>query len=67
MRDVGEKLYTPNDLAERGILSHVKQWQLRKEAKLHFYQCGRKILYGQKHLDAYFASCEQKGAERNAK
>jgi hypothetical protein len=58
MREVGERLYTPNDLAEGGIMSHVKQWQERKIGRLQCYRVGRKILYGQRHLDAYFALCE---------
>jgi len=71
MREVGERLYTPNDLAECGIMSHVKQWQERKAGRLQAYRIGRKVLYGQRHLDAYFAACEsagqaQKGDERDA-
>jgi hypothetical protein len=58
MREVGERLYTPNDLSESGIMSHVKQWQERKSGRLQCYRIGRKILYGQRHLDAYFSLCE---------
>lgn len=69
MREVGERLYTPNELAERGILSLVKQWELRKAKRLGFLALGRKILYRQRDLDAYFAACEQgaqKGGVRDA-
>ena len=64
MREAGERLYTPNELAEQGIISHVKQWQLRKSNRLGFYQVGRKILYGQKHVDAYFALCDRSGTRK---
>jgi hypothetical protein len=59
MREAGERLYTPTELAEQGIMSHVKQWQERKSGRLRSYRIGRKVLYGQRHLDAYFAMCEQ--------
>lgn len=60
----GETLYTPNELAEKGVMSLVKQWQERKAGRLQCYRIGRKILYGQHHLDAYFALCESAGSER---
>lgn len=69
MREVGEQFYTPQDLAERGIMSLVKQWSERKAGALQCYRIGRKILYGQHHLEAYFARCEsqqQKDGEPNA-
>lgn len=69
MREAGERLYTPNDLADSGIFSQVKQWQERTAKRLGFLRLGRKILYRQSHLDAYFASCEsaaQKGDVRDA-
>jgi hypothetical protein len=60
MREAGEQLYTPKDLAERGIMSHVKQWSERKAGRLGFLRIGRKILYRQSHVDSYFALCESK-------
>jgi hypothetical protein len=54
-----EQLYTPNDVAQMGIMSLVMQWQERKSGRLPHYRIGRKILYAQKHLDSYFASCER--------
>ncbi len=70
MREVGERLYTPNEVAERGIMSLVKQWQERKSGRLGAYRLGRKVLYGQKHLDAYFKLCDsdaiQGGGHANA-
>lgn len=58
MREVGERLYTPKELDESGVLSLVKQWQERKAGRLQAYRVGRKILYGQRHLNAYLAKCE---------
>jgi hypothetical protein len=58
MREAGERFYTPNELADGGIMSLVKQWQERKAGRLQCYRLGRKILYGQKHIDAYFVLCE---------
>ena len=59
MREVGERLYTPKDLNDARVISHVRQWQLRKSGELGFYQFGRKIYYGQRHLDTFLASCER--------
>jgi hypothetical protein len=56
-----EKLYTPNDIARMGIMSLVMQWQERKLGRLLHYRIGRKVLYSQRHLDSYFASCERGG------
>lgn len=66
MREAGERLYTPNELAERGIMSLVMQWQERKSGRLPHYRIGRKVLYSQRHLDSYFAGCER-GAESESK
>lgn len=59
-----EKLYTPQDIANLGLLSLVLQWQLRKSGKLPHYRIGRKILYSQAHLDGYLATCEQNAKGR---
>ncbi len=64
VREAGERLFTPNELAEQGIMSHVKQWQERKAGRLQCYRIGRKILYAQRHLDRYFARCESSGVEK---
>lgn len=63
MQEFSEKLYTPNEIAEQGIMSLVKQWQERKSGRLLCYRIGKKILYSQKHLDAYFALCESQPLE----
>ncbi len=63
MKELTERLYTPKEVSELGVLSLAKQWQERKTARLHCYRLGRKILYGQKHLDAYFALCESNSME----
>jgi hypothetical protein len=60
-----EQFYTPNDLAERGIMSHVKQWQERNAKRLGFLRIGRKILYRQRHLDEYFQLCEVRAESDN--
>lgn len=60
-------LYTPNEVAHMGIMSLVMQWQERKSGRLPHYRIGRKILYAQKHLDSYFASCEQSAEIKNEK
>ncbi len=67
VREAGERLYTPNEVAECGIMSLVKQWQERKAKRLGAYRVGRKILYGQKHLDAYFAACDSTREEEREK
>ncbi len=59
-----DKLYTPNDIARMGIMSLVMQWQERKTGRLPHYRIGRKVLYSQRHLDSYFASCERGGENR---
>ena len=59
--DDKEKLITPNQLANMGILSLVAQWQLRKSGALQHYRVGRKILYSQRHIDGFLANCERGG------
>lgn len=66
MREAGERLYTPRELDGWGIISTVKQWQERKSGRLGYLAIGRKILYLQRHLDAYFALCEAEAQEDNA-
>lgn len=63
MKELTEKLYTPKEVSDLGVLSLAKQWQERKTGRLQCYRLGRKILYGQKHLDAYFALCESNSNE----
>lgn len=53
-----DKLFTPKQIADRGILSLVMQWKKRSSGQLKFYQVGRKILYSEKHIKDYLASCE---------
>ena len=56
-----ERLFTPKQVADAGILSLASQYELRRSNQLSFYKvAGSKIMYAQKHLDQYFASCEQK-------
>ncbi len=59
MKEAGERFYTPNELAEQGIMSLVKQWQERRAGRLGAYRIGVKILYGQHHLDSYLALCDK--------
>ena len=61
MQILEDRLYTPKELDDLKLLSQVKQWQLRRDGKLGFYQIGRKILYSQKnHIEPYLKSCESK-------
>ena len=53
-----DKLYTPKQIAERGILSLVTQWKERNSGRLKFYQMGRKILYSETHISDYLGLCE---------
>jgi len=53
-----DTLYTPKQLADRGILSRVTQWKEREKGRLKYCQIGRKILYSEKHLADYLALCE---------
>ena len=59
MKELHETLTTPKELDSAKVMSQVKQWQERKSGRLGFYKIGAKNLYGQKHLDAYFAACER--------
>lgn len=63
MRELGEKLFSPKEIAEMGILCLASQWKERRLGRLKCYRLGRKIVYGQTHLDAYFALCESVGSE----
>lgn len=61
MREIHEKLYTPEYLDEHKILSKTEQWKRRKKGELKFYKVGAKVLYSEKHLADFFALCEQGG------
>lgn len=57
-----KQVFTPKQIADSGLLSLSVQWQARKDGKLPFFKVANsKILYSQKHLDDYFARCEQAG------
>lgn len=53
-----DTLYTPKQVAERGILSLVTQWKERENGRLKFCRSGRKILYSEQHISDYLALCE---------
>lgn len=54
-----DQLYTPKDLAKRGIMSLVTQWKERERGRLKFYQMGRKILYSEAHIKDFLDKCER--------
>lgn len=54
MTELNEKFYTPNDIAEKGIMSKTKQWQERENGNLKCFRVGKKVLYTEKHLQNYF-------------
>lgn len=60
MVELTEKFYTPNDLAEKRIMSKTKQWQERESGRLKCFRVGKKVLYTEKHLQDYFELSEQK-------
>ena len=58
VRDLRNEMVTPNELAEQGLISKVKQWEERKSGRLKCYRIGSKVLYSKKHIDDYLALCE---------
>lgn len=58
MKELNEKLFTPQELADNRILSLPQQWKERKSGRLKCYRLGRKILYSERHLTAYLELCE---------
>lgn len=58
-----DRLFTPKQLAQRGIMSLVRQWQERRSGRLGYFQLGRRIFYSQKHLSDYLADCESKAIQ----
>ena len=63
---INETLITPKELNDAGIISLAKQFEERKAGRLKCYRIGTRVLYGQKHIDEYFALCEQGGRSNNA-
>jgi hypothetical protein len=59
MGDIGERFYTPAEIADQGIMSLVAQWQRRKSGELKYIKIGKKVLYSQRHLDEFLAKCEK--------
>lgn len=63
MKELNERLFTPQEIADNRILSLPKQWKERKSGRLKCYRLGRKILYSEGHLNAYLALCETNNDE----
>lgn len=47
------KLVTPRQVAESGLMSLVKQWQLRKAGKLEYVKVGSRIFYSEEILNRF--------------
>ncbi len=62
-----DKIYTPKEIAARGIISLVTQWRERARGRLKFFQIGRKILYSDIHITDFLALCEKDGRNKNEK
>jgi hypothetical protein len=54
MEILGVKLLTPRQVAESGLISLVKQWQMRKTGELEYLRIGRKIFYKSEHIQKLF-------------
>jgi hypothetical protein len=59
---IGEKCFTPNDLAKAKILSRSKQYELRKAGRLRFLVVDSKIMYPERFIKEFLASCERGGS-----
>ncbi len=66
MIELNEKFYTPNDLADKGVMSKTKQWQERESGKLKCFRVGKKVLYTERHLQDYFETSEKSLEQRAA-
>ncbi len=67
MEGIFDKIYTPKQIAARGIISLVTQWRERERGRLNFFQIGRKILYSEIHIEDFLALCEKDGRNKNKK
>lgn len=65
MKEIHEKLFTPEYLDNQKILSKTEQWKRRKSGELKFYKIGTKIFYGESHLAQFFKLCEQNENNEN--
>lgn len=65
MKEIHEKLFTPEFLDEEKIISKTEQWKRRKSGELKFYKIGTKILYSDSHLADFFKLCEQNGIKES--
>ena len=48
------RLLTPKEVAESGLISLVKQWDLRRRGLLEFIRVGRRIFYSEEALNRFF-------------
>lgn len=55
-----DQLFTPKQIAQRGIMSLVMQWKERSSGQLEFYKIGRRVLYSEQHILNYLAQRESK-------
>lgn len=62
----GNKLMTPNELAKSGLVSLVKQWQLRKSGELEFLRIGTRIRYTEAHIARFLERANVATANHDA-
>lgn len=61
MKDRDEKLFSPKEVAELGLLRIANQSKERRSGRLKCYRRGRRIVYSQAQLDAYLALADAVG------
>lgn len=61
---LNEKLLSPKEVAEAGLLSLTAQWSLRKSGDLTYLRIGKKIFYRESDIQSFLGRCEVVGKDK---
>lgn len=51
---------TEAEFAKRVGISRITAWRMRRDGKLPHYKIGRRIKYGEKHVEEFLETCERR-------
>lgn len=54
-----DRIITEKEAQKLLNLSRQTLFRKRKSGELHYYQCGKKVLYSPKHIEDFLSNCEE--------
>jgi excisionase family DNA binding protein len=52
--------FTEQEFANRVGISRITAWRMRCSGRLHYYKVGRRVLYGESHVQEFLQACERR-------